>query len=79
MTLSSSLSHPICPIIFIHIAFTAEYSRRIEEREALIGQLQRSKANFSQDCENLKKQQEEDSKVTLFSSFSLQTTNQEPV
>lgn len=43
----------------------AEYSRRLEERDAMIGQLQRSKAGIFQNYEDLKRQMEEESKVTL--------------
>lgn len=41
----------------------AELSRRLEERDSVIGQLQRSKAAIIQNHEDLKKQQEEESKV----------------
>lgn len=39
-------------------------SRRLEERDSLIGQLQRSKAGVIQNYEDMKKQQEEESKVS---------------
>lgn len=42
----------------------AEVSRRLEERDSLIGQLQRSKAGLIQNYEDMKKQQEEESKVS---------------
>lgn len=42
----------------------AELSHRLEERDSMIGQLQRSKAAIIQNHEDLKKQQEEESKVT---------------
>lgn len=41
-----------------------EVSRRLEERDSLIGQLQRSKAGLIQNYEDMKKQQEEESKVS---------------
>lgn len=43
----------------------AECSRRLEERDSMIGQLQRSKAGVCQNYEDLKRQLEEESKVTL--------------
>lgn len=43
--------------------FPAEFSRRLEERDSVIGQLQRSKAGVVQNYEDLKKQQEEECKV----------------
>lgn len=42
----------------------AEVSRRLEERDSLIGQLQRSKVGLIQNYEDMKKQQEEESKVS---------------
>lgn len=42
----------------------AELSRRLEERDSLIGQLQRSKAAITQNHEDLKKQQEEETRVS---------------
>lgn len=42
----------------------AEYSRRVEERDVMIGQLQRSKAGVCQNYDDLKRQLEEESKVT---------------
>lgn len=42
----------------------AELSRRLEERDCLIGQLQRSKAAITQNHEDLKKQQEEATRVS---------------
>lgn len=47
------------------VVLLAEYSRRLEEREAMIGQLTRSKAGVFQNSEDLKRQLEEESKVTL--------------
>lgn len=47
----------------LSVSLPAEHSRRLEERDALIGQLQRSKAGLCQNVEDLKKQQEEESKV----------------
>ena len=44
--------------------------RKLEEREALITQLQRSKSSFSQKAEELKKQLEEESKVSALSQSS---------
>ncbi|XP_015250028.1 PREDICTED: myosin-7B-like [Cyprinodon variegatus] len=52
----------------------AECSRRLEEREALIGQLQRCKANLSQDTENLKKQMEEDCKARVALAHAVQAS-----
>ncbi|KAM7404179.1 hypothetical protein PAMP_011550 [Pampus punctatissimus] len=42
---------------------TVEYSRRLEERDVLNGQLQRSKAGLCQSIEDMKRQLEEESKV----------------
>lgn len=40
-----------------------ELSRKLEEREAMVSQLQRAKNSFSQNIEELKKQMEEENKV----------------
>lgn len=42
---------------------TAEMSRKLEEREVTISQLQRSKNSFGQNAEELKKQLDEENKV----------------
>lgn len=42
----------------------AEVSRKLEERESLVSQLQRAKNSFSQNVEELKKQLEEENKVS---------------
>ncbi|XP_075897746.1 myosin-7-like [Nelusetta ayraudi] len=44
---------------------TAEYSRRVEERDVMIGQLQRSKAGVCQNYDDLKRQMEEESKARV--------------
>lgn len=44
-----------------------ELSRKLEEREATVVQLQRSKISFSQSVEELKKQLDEENKVSLSS------------
>lgn len=41
-----------------------ELSRKLEEREAMVSQLQRSKNSFSQNVEEMKKQLEEENKVS---------------
>lgn len=51
--------------LFDFLFLPAEYSRRVEERDALNSQLQRSKAGVCQNYEDLKRQMEEESKVTL--------------
>lgn len=51
--------------LLFRVVLVAEYSRRLEERDAMIGQLQRSKAGVCQNSEGLKRQLEEESKVTL--------------
>uniref|UniRef100_A0A3P9NE78 Myosin-7-like n=1 Tax=Poecilia reticulata TaxID=8081 RepID=A0A3P9NE78_POERE len=56
---------------------TAECGRRLEERDALIGQLQRFKASLSQDTENLKKQLEEDSKARVALAHAVQANRQD--
>ncbi|CAF94090.1 unnamed protein product, partial [Tetraodon nigroviridis] len=53
---------------------TAELSRRLEERDSLIGQLQRSKAAVIQNHEDLKKQQEEESKTRAGLAHALQSS-----
>ena len=59
------------PILdFFCVVLPAEYSRRLEERESMVGQLQRSKAGVCQNAEDLKKQLEEENKVTLNPSNS---------
>lgn len=47
------------------VAFSAEYRRRLEERDATIAQLQRLKVGACQNVEDMKKQLEEESKVIL--------------
>lgn len=42
-----------------------ELSRQLEEKESLISQLSRGKQGFTQQVEELKRQLEEESKVTL--------------
>lgn len=44
-----------------------ELSRKLEEREAMVSQLQRAKNSFSQNAEELKKQLEEENKVSSLS------------
>ncbi|CAL8369949.1 unnamed protein product [Lota lota] len=51
---------------------TAEYSRRLEEGNALIGQLQRSKAGLIQNQEDLKRQLEEESKARVALAHAVQ-------
>eukprot|EP00066_Takifugu_rubripes_P028957 XP_011618223.1 PREDICTED: myosin-7B [Takifugu rubripes] len=53
---------------------TAEVSRRLEERDSLIGQLQRSKAGLIQNYEDMKKQQEEESKARVSLAHALQSS-----
>lgn len=53
---------------FVTVSFfppgVAEASRKLEERESLVSQLQRAKNSFSQNVEELKKQLEEENKVS---------------
>uniref|UniRef100_A0A8C4ZH76 Uncharacterized protein n=1 Tax=Gadus morhua TaxID=8049 RepID=A0A8C4ZH76_GADMO len=51
---------------------TAEYSRRLEEGNALIGQLQRSKAGLIQNQDDLKRQLEEESKARVALAHAVQ-------
>lgn len=44
-----------------------EVSRKLEERESMVSQLQRAKNSFSQNVEELKKQLEEENKVSSLS------------
>nr|XP_057941161.1 myosin-7B-like [Doryrhamphus excisus] len=52
----------------------AEYSRRMEEREVLNNQLQRSKAGLCQNMEGLKKQLEEESKARVALAQAVQAS-----
>lgn len=53
---------------------TAEYSQRLEERDALIGQLQRSKVGLTQNSEDLKRQLEEESKARVGLAHAVQAS-----
>ncbi|XP_054869106.1 myosin-7B-like isoform X1 [Amphiprion ocellaris] len=53
---------------------TAEFSRRLEERDAMIGQLQRSKAGVCQNSEDLKRQLEEESKARVALAHAVQAS-----
>ncbi|XP_039657330.1 myosin-7B-like [Perca fluviatilis] len=53
---------------------TAEYSRRVEERDAMINQLQRSKAGVCQNFEDLKRQLEEESKARVALAHAVQAS-----
>lgn len=59
-------NHLVSQISFspLHVG---ELSRKLEEREAMVSQLQRAKNSFSQNVEELKKQLEEDNKVSSLS------------
>ena len=52
-------------ISFLH-AFLGEYSRQVEEKDALISQLSRGKQAFTQQIEELKRHLEEEIKVMTF-------------
>ncbi|XP_054628952.1 myosin-7B-like [Dunckerocampus dactyliophorus] len=56
------------------VAEAAEYSRRMEEREVLNNQLQRSKAGLCQNMEGLKKQLEEESKARVALAQAVQAS-----
>jgi len=47
-------------------AFLGEYSRQVEEKDALISQLSRGKQAFTQQVEELKRHLEEEIKVMTF-------------
>jgi len=49
--------------VLLHLS--AEVSRRLEEREVLVMQLQRTKSGLTQTMEEMKKQLEEECKVSL--------------
>lgn len=49
----------------------AEVSRKLEERESMVSQLQRAKNSFGQNVEELKKQLEEENKVSSLQHQSL--------
>ncbi|XP_041656373.1 myosin-7B-like [Cheilinus undulatus] len=53
---------------------TTEYSRRLEERDSMIGQLQRSKTGISQNLEDLKKRLEEESKARVSLAHAIQSS-----
>ncbi|XP_015824331.3 myosin-7B [Nothobranchius furzeri] len=53
---------------------TGEYHCRLEERDTMIGQLQRCKSSLSQDNENLKKQLEEGSKARVALAHAVQAS-----
>ncbi|XP_042266018.1 myosin-7B-like [Thunnus maccoyii] len=53
---------------------TAEYSRRVEERDVLNGQLQRSKVGLSQNIEDLKRQLEEEKKARVALAHAVQAS-----
>ena len=57
-------------ISFLH-AFLGEYSRQVEEKDALISQLSRGKQAFTQQIEELKRHLEEEIKVRRLSIFCL--------
>ena len=52
-------------------AFLGEYSRQVEEKDALISQLSRGKQAFTQQIEELKRHLEEEIKVRRLSKFCL--------
>ncbi|XP_061591641.1 myosin-7B-like [Cololabis saira] len=56
------------------LAETVEYRRRLEERDVLIGHLQRTKTGLDQNTEDLKKQLEEDSKARVVLAHALQAS-----
>ena len=51
--------------------FPGEYSRQVEEKDALISQLSRGKQAFTQQIEELKRHLEEEIKVRRLSKFCL--------
>ncbi|CAK6981996.1 myosin-7B-like [Scomber scombrus] len=53
---------------------TAEYSRRLEERDVLNAQLQRSKTGLMQNIEDLKRQLEEDGKARVALAHAVQAS-----
>lgn len=52
----------------------AELSRKLEEREVMMSQLQRSKNSFGQNVEELKKQLDEENKVGVTSLHLLKVS-----
>ncbi|KAG7224354.1 hypothetical protein INR49_004661 [Caranx melampygus] len=56
---------------------TAEHSHRLEERDAMIGQLQRSKTGVCQNLDDLKKQMEEESKARVALAHAVQASRHE--
>ncbi|XP_057686574.1 myosin-7B-like [Corythoichthys intestinalis] len=56
------------------VAEAAEYSRRLEEREVLTNQLQRSKAGLCQNLEDMKRQLEEQSKARVSLAQAVQVS-----
>lgn len=60
--MTMSMSDGVTSVCFSS-STTAEMSRKLEEREVTISQLQRSKNSFGQNAEELKKQLDEENKV----------------
>jgi len=53
----------IVELLFSTLPFPGEYSRQVEEKDALISQLSRGKQGFTQQIEELKRHLEEEVKV----------------
>lgn len=51
------------------LSHLAELGRKLEEREAMVSQLQRAKSSFSQTVEELKKQLDEENKVSYLTIY----------
>lgn len=62
------LTNQLVTKISISPPHVGEVSRKLEEREAMVSQLQRAKNSFSQNVEELKKQLEEENKVSCLSA-----------
>ncbi|KAM7410734.1 hypothetical protein PAMA_020939 [Pampus argenteus] len=62
------------PSLFLAATPPAEYSRRLQERDVLNGQLQRSKAGLCQSVEDMKRQLEEESKARVALAHAVQAS-----
>ena len=62
------LTNSICITYSIHLLRQGEFGRQLEEKEALVSQLTRGKQAYTQQVEELKRQNEEEVKVRIISS-----------
>lgn len=53
------------PAFYTRLYFTGELSRQLEEKDSLVSQLTRGKQSYTQQIEDLKRQLEEEIKVSI--------------